>query len=294
MPRGYLDDLATFVIIAHERSFTRAAARIGVSPSALSHTVRQLEERVGIRLLARTTRSVKPTEAGERLLDSVTPMLEAINLQIGALSELREKPAGTIRISADEISANWVIWPALQKVLPIYPEISVEVDEDATLKDIVAEGFDAGVRQGGSIAQDMIAVSIGPPLEVCVVGSTKYFSNRLRPTIPDDLKSHNCINYRLASGGIYAWEFEKNSQKMKIRVHGQLVLNSVASVVRACVDGFGLAYVPKHLVLRYLEDGVVHHVMEDWSPPWPGYQLYYPSNQQATAAFNIIKAALTN
>ena len=244
MRRGDLDDLLAFLAVGQERSFTRAAAKLGVSQSALSHTIRALEQRLGVRLLTRTTRSVSPTEAGERLLQTIEPRLEEIKTGLEALSELREKPAGTIRITATDYAADTILWPKLAQFLPRYPDIKVEIIIDYGLTDIVAQRFDAGVRGGEQVAKDMIAVRIGPDLRTAIVGSPSYFETRSEPKRPQDLIAHNCINLRLPTyGGLYAWEFEKEGRELKVHVEGQLVFNGTFQMLNAALAGFGLAYV---------------------------------------------------
>ncbi|WP_437373205.1 LysR family transcriptional regulator [Inquilinus limosus] len=281
------------VAVARERSFTNAAAKLGVSQSALSQTIRQLEARLGIRLLTRTTRSVGLTEAGERLLRTVAPRLEEIDAELAAVSELREKPAGTIRITAGDHPAETILWPKLEKFLPNYPDIKVEVAIDNGLTDIVAERYDAGVRMGEQVARDMIAVRIGPDIRFAVVGAKSYLANRPRPRTPQDLLAHSCINQRLPTyGGLYAWEFERDGRELKVRVEGQLVFNGVFQVLKAAVSGFGLAYVPEDLALPHLAAGRLERLLEGWSPPWSGYHLYYPSRRQSSAAFGLLVEAL--
>jgi DNA-binding transcriptional LysR family regulator len=293
MPRDNLNDLTAFLAVAREESFTRAAAKLGVSQSALSHTVRALEERLGVRLLTRTTRSVSPTEAGERLLRSVGPRLDEIETEIAALSALREKPAGTIRITAGEHAADAALWPALAKFLPDYPDIRVEIIVDYGLIDIVAERYDAGVRLGEQVARDMIAVRIAPDMRMAVVGSPAYFATRPKPRTPQDLTTHNCINLRLPTyGGLYAWEFEKAGRELKVRVEGQLVFNTTALRMNAVLAGLGLAYLPEEQVTAHLADGRLVRVLADWCAPFPGYHLYYPSRRQATPAFSLLVDAL--
>lgn len=293
MPRDNLNELTAFLAVAREESFTRAAAKLGVSQSALSHTVRALEERLGVRLLTRTTRSVSPTEAGERLLRSVGPRLDEIETEIAALSALREKPAGTIRITAGEHAADAVLWPALAKFLPDYPDIRVEIIVDYGLIDIVAERYDAGVRLGEQVARDMIAVRIAPDMRMAVVGSPAYFATRPKPRTPQDLTTHNCINLRLPTyGGLYAWEFEKAGRELKVRVEGQLVFNTTALRMNAVLAGLGLAYLPEEQVTAQLADGRLVRVLADWCAPFPGYHLYYPSRRQATPAFSLLVDAL--
>ncbi|MDP9422736.1 MAG: LysR family transcriptional regulator, partial [Pseudomonadota bacterium] len=248
MSRQPMDDLIAFLAVARERSFTRAAAHLGVSPSALSHTIRKLEERLGVRLLTRTTRSVSPTEAGERLLQTIGPHFDEIKAGLAALSELRDKPAGTIRITCADHPAETVLWPALEKILPGYPDIHVEISVDDTLRDIVEERFDAGVRLGELVARDMIAVRIGPDVRIIVVGSPAYFEAHPIPLTPHDLDAHQCINLRLRTlGGVYPWEFEKDRRELKVRVEGQLAFNDSRLMLKAARAGFGLAYVFENL-----------------------------------------------
>ncbi|MBN9253490.1 MULTISPECIES: LysR family transcriptional regulator [unclassified Mesorhizobium] len=293
MPRDNLNELTAFTAVAREESFTKAAARLGVSQSALSHTVRALEERLGLRLLTRTTRSVSPTEAGERLLRTVGPRLDEIEAELSALSELREKPAGTVRITAGEHSAETVLWPAIARLLPDYPDIRVEIIVDYGLTDIVAERYDAGVRLGEQVARDMIAVRIGPDMRMAVVGAPAYFTKRPKPRVPQDLTAHNCINLRLPTyGGLYAWEFEKAGRELKVRVEGQLVFNTAGLRMNAVLSGLGLAYMPQDQVAAHLGNGRLVRVLEDWCPPFPGYHLYYPSRRQATPAFSLLVEAL--
>ena len=288
-----LNDLAAFLVVARERNFTRAAAKLGVSQSALSQTIRGLEARRGLRLLARTTRSVAPTEAGERLIQTVGPHLEEIEAGLEALSELREKPAGTIRLTAGDHAIHSVLWPRLAKFLPSYPDIKVEIAIDYGLTDIVAERYDAGVRLGEQVARDMIAVRIGPDVRFAVVGAKSYFAKRLPPKTPQDLIGHNCINLRLPThGGLYAWEFEKDGRELKVRVEGQLVFNGVFQELDAALAGLGLAYVPEDLAKPHLAKGRLKRALEEWSAPWPGYHLYYPSRRQSSPAFTLLVDAL--
>jgi DNA-binding transcriptional LysR family regulator len=293
MPRENINDLAAFLAVARERSFTRAAAKLGVSQSALSHTIRGFEERLRIRLLTRTTRSVSPTEAGERLLRTVGPRLEEIEAELAALSELRDKPAGTIRITASAHAAHTILWPKLAKVLPEYPDIKVEISIEQGLTDIAAGRYDAGVRLGEQVAKDMIAVRIGPAARMAVVGAPPYFAERRRPKRPQDLTAHDCINLRLPTlGGLYAWEFEKGKRELKVRVEGQLVFNSTAMILEAVLAGFGLAYVPEDEVRARIAEGKLIRVLADWCPRFPGYHLYYPSRRQVTSAFAVLVEAL--
>jgi DNA-binding transcriptional LysR family regulator len=293
MPRTDLNDIVAFLAVARERSFTRAAAQLGVSQSALSQTLRGLEGRLGLRLLTRTTRSVAPTEAGERLLRAAGPHLEEIEAELTALSELRDKPSGTIRITAHDHAIRAVLWPALEKLLPDYPDIKVEIAIDYGLTDIVAERYDAGVRTGEMVAKDMIAVRIGPDMRSAVVGAPSYFAKRPKPKTPQDLTTHSCINLRLPThGGLYAWEFEKGKRDLRVRVDGQLVFNGTAPMLDAALAGVGLAYVPEDSVQAHLADGRLIRVLTDWCPPYPGYHLYYPSRRQPTPAFTLLVDAL--
>jgi DNA-binding transcriptional LysR family regulator len=293
MARDNITDLSAFIAVARERSFTRAAAKIGVSQSALSQTIRELEERLDIRLLTRTTRSVAPTEAGERLLRTIGPRLEEIDAELAALSELRNKPAGAVRLTADENAARAVLWPALQKFLPDYPDVKVEVVVDYGLSDIVADQYDAGVRLGGIIARDMIAVPIGPQMRMATVGSPSYFKSRPKPTTPQDLTNHACINLRLPTyGGLYAWEYEDGERELKVRVDGQLVFNSVPMVLEAARSGFGLAHVTEDQVEVDIKAGRLVRVLAEWCAPFSGYHLYYPSRRQPSSAFSVVVKAL--
>jgi DNA-binding transcriptional LysR family regulator len=293
MQRGNLDDLRALVAVGHERSFTKAAAKLGVSQSALSQTIRQLESRLGMRLLTRTTRSVSLTEAGERLVRTAAPRFEEIEAELEALSELREKPAGTIRITAGDHAIHSVLWPKLAKFLPNYPDIKVEVVIDYGLTDIVAGRYDAGVRWGEQVARDMIAVRIGPDIRFAVVGAKSYFAKRSPPKTPQDLISHNCTNLRLPTyGGLYAWEFERDGRELKVRVEGQLAFNGIFQVLDAALAGLGLAYVPEDLAQPYLAKGRLKRVLEDWCAPWTGYHLYYPHRRQSSPAFALLVDAL--
>jgi DNA-binding transcriptional LysR family regulator len=293
MARGNVNDLLAFLAVARERSFTKAAAQLGVSQSALSHTIVGLEARLGLRLLTRTTRSVAPTEAGERLLLGIGPRFEEIDAALAALTALREKPGGTIRITAAEHSAEAVLWPALAKFLPDYPDVKVEVTVDNGMVDIVAARYDAGVRLGEQLAKDMIAVRIGPDMRMAVVGAPSYFAARPRPDAPQDLTDHACINLRLPTlGGLYAWEFEKGKREVKVRVDGRLVFNTGALMLEAAIAGFGLAYLPETQVTSQLADGSLLRVLADWCAPFSGYHLYYPSRRQMPPAFALLVEAL--
>ncbi|AZD85614.1 Transcriptional regulator, LysR family [Pseudomonas chlororaphis subsp. aureofaciens] len=287
------DLLAIFAAVAQERSFTRAAAKLGMSQPALSRAMRQLEERLGVRLLARTTRSVSPTEAGEHLLQVVSPRFEEINDELALLSKFRDKPAGKLRITAGEHSAITVLQPALEKLLPEHPDLNIEIIVDYGLTDIVAQGFDAGVRLGEQVAKDMIAVRIGPDMRMAVVGSPAYFARYPKPKVPSDLMQHNCINLRMPTyGGIFSWEFEKKGQALKVRVEGQLVFNNIAMRLDAALKGLGLAYMPEDLVLAHVEQGRLIRVLADWCEPFSGYHLYYPSRRQSSPAFALFRDAL--
>jgi DNA-binding transcriptional LysR family regulator len=294
MQRGNLGDLSAFVVVARERSFTKAAARLGVSQSALSYTIKELEARLKLRLLTRTTRSVSPTAAGERLLRTIGPRLDEIETELAALSELREKPAGTIRITATEHATDAVLLPKLAKLLREYPDIKVEIICDYGLTDIVAQRFDAGVRDGEQVAKDMIAVRIGPDARMAVVGAPSYFRSRSEPKKPQELVEHNCINLRLPThgGSLYAWEFEKGSRELKVRVEGQLFFNTTTQMLHAGLAGLGLTYLPEGLVQPYINKGRLKRVLEDWCAPYPGYHLYYPSRRQPSAAFALLVEAL--
>ncbi len=293
MRREELVDLNAFATVAQEQSFTRAAARLGTSQSALSHTISRLEARVGVRLLTRTTRRVAPTEAGERMLRALGPAFDAVAEALASARELREKPAGTIRITTLEQAAHSVLWPALERLLPGYPDIRVEVVIEQSFTDIVAERFDAGVRLGESIAKDMVAVRIGPDLRMAVVGSPTYFATHPSPRTPQDLAQHQCINLRLpTAGGLYAWELQKGRRELHVRVDGQLVFNDVPMMLRAAEAGFGLACVPDDHIAAMIAEGRLVRVLEDWCPPFSGYHLYYPSRRQPSAAFSLLVDAL--
>jgi DNA-binding transcriptional LysR family regulator len=291
--RQNTNDLVAFLAVAKEESFTKAAAKLGVSQSALSHTIRGLEERLGLRLLTRTTRSVSPTVAGERLLHTIGPRFEEIEAELAALSELRDKPAGTIRITATDYAADTILWPKLPKFLRQYPDIKIEIIIDYGLTDIVAERFDAGVRSGEQVAKDMIAVRIGPDMRMAVVGTPSYFATQSAPQRPQELIGHNCINLRLPThGGLYAWEFEKDGRELKVHVEGQLVFNGTFQMLNSALAGFGLAYVPEDVAQPHLAKGRLKRVLEDWCPPYSGYHLYYPSRRQPTPAFALLVDAL--
>lgn len=287
------DQLAIFSVVARERSFTRAAAKLGLSQPALSRAMRTLEERLGVRLLARTTRSVSPTEAGEHVLRVIAPRFDEINTELAMLSEFRDKPAGRLRITAGEHAAITVLQPVLAKILPAHPDIHIEVAVDYGLTDIVAERYDAGVRLGEQVAKDMIAVRIGPDMRMAVVGSRAYFARHPRPKTPRDLTQHNCIRMRLPTyGGVIPWEFEKKGEELNVRVEGQLVFNNIAMRLDSALNGLGLAYLPEDLVQVYVEQDRLVRVLSDWCPSFPGYHLYYPSRRQSSLAFTLFRDAL--
>lgn len=291
--RENLNDLTAFVIVAREGSFTRAAAQLGVSQSALSQTIRGLEERLGLRLLTRTTRRVAPTDAGERLLAAIGPRLDGIEDDLAALSDLRDKPAGNIRITASEHAASSILLPRLAALLPSYPDIKVEINTDYRMIDIVEHRFDAGVRLGEHLQKDMIAVRIGPDVRMAVVGSPSYFAKSSAPDKPQDLTGHDCINVRLPTlGGLLPWDFKKGTRELNVRVEGQLTFNGFPQVVDAALAGMGLAFVLEDAVQKHLADGKLLRVLEDWCEVFPGYHLYYPSRRQPSAAFALVVDAL--
>lgn len=294
MNREDASDLIAFLAVARERNFTRAAAKLGMTQSALSQIIRNLEERMGVRLLNRTTRSVTPTQAGERLFLKVGPRFEEMDLELAALGELREKPAGTIRITATEYAVQAILMPALSKILPQYPDVKVEALVDYGLTNIVDQQVDAGIRPGELVAKDMIAVRVGPDLRMAVVGAPSYFEQRKRPRTPQDLTEHNCINLRLPSHGgrLYAWEFEKNGRELNVRVEGQLVFNSADLLLEGALHGLGLAYLMEGHVQPHLAQGRLVRVLSDWCPPFSGYHLYYPSRRQPSPAFSLFVEAL--
>jgi DNA-binding transcriptional LysR family regulator len=293
MQLGHLDDLAALVAVGRERSFTKAAAKLGVSQSALSQTIRQLEARLGVRLLTRTTRSVSPTEAGERLMRTVAPRFEEIEAELVALSELRERPAGTVRITATEYATDSILMPKLGKRLRDYPDIKIEIITDYGLTDIVTERYDAGVRSGEQVAKDMIAVRIGPDMRMAVVGAPSYFRTRPEPKKPQDLTGHNCINLRLPMhGNVYAWEFERGNRELRVRVDGQFTFNATTQLLNAALSGCGLAYIPEGMVQTHIDKGRLKRVLADWCQPYSGYHLFYPSRRQTSAAFTLVVDAL--
>ena len=293
MAQPNFNDLAAFAVVAKERSFTKAGAKLGVSQSALSQTIKGLEERLKLRLLTRTTRSVAPTQAGIRLLETIAPRFEEIEAELAALGELRGKPAGTVRITAGEHPAISVLQPALRRFLPGHPDIKVEIIVDYGLTDIVAAGYDAGVRLGEQVAKDMIAVRIGPEMRMAVVGSPSYFKRYGVPESPQDLTAHNCIAMRLPTyGGLFPWGLEKNGHEVKVRGEGQLVFNNLAMRMQSALDGLGLAYMPEDQVLPHVRKGRLLRVLEDWCPPFPGYHLYYPSRRHFSSALSVLVDAL--
>jgi DNA-binding transcriptional LysR family regulator len=293
MLRENLNDMLSFIAIAQEGSFTRAAAKLGVTQSALSHTLRALEARMGVRLLSRTTRSVAPTAAGERLLRTVTPRLAEIENELAAVIETREKPAGTIRITATDYAVDSALWPRLSRILAAYPDIKVEFVVDYGLSDIVADRFDIGVRWGDQVAKDMIAVRVGPDMRLVIVGSPRYFSERPVPRQPKDLLQHNCITLRLPTrGGLYAWELKKGKKEIQVRVEGQLTFNGTYQMLNAAVDGAGLAFVPEDLAQPHVAAGRLRYVLEDWFPTFPGLHIFYPARREFSRALSVIVDAL--
>jgi DNA-binding transcriptional LysR family regulator len=293
MTREDLADLTAFLAVAEERSFTVAAARIGMSQSALSQIVRRLESRLGVRLLTRTTRSVAPTEAGERLLATLSPAIRDLDVTLAALGEMRERPAGTIRINAVEHAADTVLYPVLRELLPRYPEIKVEIVSEYGLVDIVAERYDAGVRLGEHVDKDMVAVRIAPDLQMTVVGAPAYFDRHPRPAVPQDLVRHRCISLRWsATQGHFIWEFRKKARELKVRVDGPLAFNAIDLILEAALDGFGLAFLSLDKVEEHVAQGRLVSVLDDWCPRFPGYHLYYPSRRRPTPAFALLVDAL--
>ncbi|ROQ25797.1 LysR family transcriptional regulator [Gallaecimonas pentaromativorans] len=289
MSRESYSDLLAFIAVAKERSFTRAAASLGISQSALSHTIRKLEERLGIRLLTRTTRSVSPTQAGERLLTRVAPHFEEIDAELAGLNELKEKASGSIRISASDHAIDTILWPKLAPFLKEHPDIHVELNSDYGLTDIVEHRFDAGVRFGERLGKDMIAVRIGADLRMAAVASPEYLASHGHPKTPQDLVKHNCINLRLPTyGGLYAWELEKGERQLNVNVQGQLVFNGVLPITRAAMQGFGIAFLPEDCFTEHIEDGALVRLLEDWCPPFTGYHLYYPNRRLASPVFDLV------
>jgi len=291
--KGDFSELAMFIAVAEEVSFTRAAAKLGLSQSALSYAVRMLEERLKVRLISRTTRSLSLTDAGEKLLHSLRPAFDHIDREIAQLTALRDKPAGTIRITTFRHAARTVLWPVLLKFLPEYPDIAVEINVDEGLTDIVAGRFDAGIRVGEQVEKDMIAVRVSADIRMAVVGSPTYFATREAPQTPRDLSTHNCVSYRQrAGGGLYAWEFEREGVELEVRVNGSLVINDNEMLVNAALGGLGLVYTFETQIARHVADGRLIRVLEDWCPPFGGYHLYYPSRRQQTPAFALLLEAL--
>lgn len=293
MLRENVNSLLYFLAVARERNFTRAAAQLGVSQSALSHTVRQLEERMGVRLLTRTTRSVNPTPAGEKLIEIVAPRFQEIEEGLFAVTGFGEKPAGTVRITAVDYCIDTVIWPKLSKVLKDYPDIDLHLVTDYGLTDIVADRFDAGVRLGETVADGMVAVRIGPDQAYAVVGSPSYFEGREPPAVPQDLTRHRCINLWLPThGGNYVWDFEKDGRELRVRVEGSVTFNGIQQILAASIDGYGLAYMPLEMAQPHMDQGRLVRVLADWCPPWTGYHIYYPSRRNPSAAFQVVLDAL--
>jgi DNA-binding transcriptional LysR family regulator len=293
MPRANLNDIVAFLAVAREKNFTKAAAKLGVSQSALSHTIRALETRLGLRLLTRTTRSVSPTDAGERLLNAVGPHFADIQAELDALSALRDKPSGSVRITAGLHATETILWPKLQPMLRKYPDVKLEITVDYGLANIVADRFDAGVRLGEQVAKDMIAVRIGPDFRFVVVAAPSYFANRSEPRTPQDLTQHNCINLRLPTyGGLYSWEFERAGREINVRVDGQLVFNNSRQILEAALAGCGVAYLPEDTAAPHIERKRLVQVLDHWCAPFPGYHLYYPSRRQSSPALALVADAL--
>lgn len=293
MARRNLNDLLAFVTVAREGSFTRAGALLGVSQSALSQAIKALEERLEIRLLTRTTRSVSPTPAGERLLHAIGHRFDEIETELDALTALRDKPAGSVRITSGDHVLRTILLPKLLPVMHRYPDIRIEFDVSYGLRDIVADRFDAGVRLGESIDKDMIAMPIGPKLRMAAVASPMYFENHPVPKVPGDLTQHNCINIRFpSSGGLYVWEFERRARQVNVRVEGQATFNTTPHVVQAAIDGIGIAFLPEEEFVPHLEEGRLVRVLQDWCPPFAGYHIYYPSRRQHSPAFSLVVEAL--
>ncbi len=293
MAKEDFNSLLWFLAVAEERSFTKAAAKLGITQSTLSHTIKRLESGMGIRLLTRTTRNVAPTEAGERLRQSLAPRVAEIEADIAALMEFRDKPAGNIRITLSDHALECAVWPKLRPVLSAYPDIKLELSIDNGMRNIVEDGFDAGIRLGESVQKDMIAVRIGPDWRLVAVASPAYFSAHPVPKHPQDLIGHNCINMRQATaGGLYAWEFAKGGQDLRVRVDGQLTFNTSYAMIDAALNGYGIAYLPENLVERHIAAGALILALDDWSPKFPGYYIYYPSRRQALPAFKVIVDAL--
>ncbi|QDL91383.1 LysR family transcriptional regulator [Paroceanicella profunda] len=293
MKREELADLMAFLAVCEERSFTRAAARLGTSQSALSHVVKRLEERLDLRLLTRTTRNVSPTLAGEQLADTLRPAFDDIDARLAALNRLRSKPAGLVRLNSSHHAALEILWPKLSPVMADNPDVQIEITVDQRLTNIVTDRFDAGVRLGESIEKDMIAVKIGPDMRMLAVASPEYFRRHGRPQTPHDLTNHNCINLRMPTlGGLYAWEFEQDGKPLNVRVDGQLISTDMDLILQASLDGRGISCIPDFHVRRHIEAGQLEVALEEYAPPFPGYHLYYPSRRQATPAFSLVLEAL--
>lgn len=293
MKHDNLNDLLSFIEVANEGNFTKAASQLGVSQSALSYTIRRLEQKLGIRLLTRTTRSVSMTEAGEKLMKSIAPLLQEVQIQVDALGELRDKPAGNIRITTFDYVAEMILWPKIAKFLEDYPEINVELNVDYGLIDIVKQQFDAGVREGDLVPKDMIAIRISADTKMVVAGTKNYFKKNKPPKIPQDLMQHRCINMRLPTyGGLYTWEFAKDDQKINMRVEGQLTFNRPNLLVKSAAQGYGLIYLPELILNAYADKDDFSYVLEDWCINVPGYHLYYPSRRQPSPAFTLLVDAL--
>ena len=292
MARDRISDVQAFLAVARERSFSKAAAKLGLAPSSLSHTIRCLEQSLGVRLLTRTTRSVSPTEAGARLIDSVGPRLAEVEAELTAVSEFAVKPQGTVRITTTDYALDTAIWPRLAKVLPSYPDLNVEVTIDYGLRDVVAERYDLGVRNGDQVAKDMIAVRIAPDRRMVIVGAPSYFERAGRPRKPDDLLKHNCVGLRFASGGLYAWELKKGKRELQVRVEGQVVFNGSYQLLNAALSGIGLAFVPEDLAGPHVAAGRLQYVMEDWFPTFPGLHVYYASRRQPSRGVEVVVEAL--
>lgn len=293
MPKENLNDLQAFVAVAQARSFTRAAAQLGVSRSALSHAMLALEARLDVRLLTRTTRSVSPTEAGARLLSVLSPRLSEIQQELESLTAMRDKPAGTVRITAHDHAIVTALWPRLLPLLRQYPDVQIEFSVDYAMTDIAAHQFDAGVRVGNRVDKDMIAVRIAPDLRMAVAASPGYLAGRTSPVTPQDLTGHQCVNLRLPThGGLYAWDFERDGRALSVRVSGQTVFNNTFLMLQAALDGMGLAYVPYDLVQPHIEAGRLAPVLQDWWPVFPGYHLYYANRRQLSPALALVIEAL--
>ena len=293
MDRATVTDLIAFLAVARERNFTRAAAQLGVSQPALSRTVRALEVRLGVRLLTRSTRSVAPTEAGERLVQTVGPHFEGIDAGLAALTAMREKPAGSLRITSVEHASETILAPAVARLLTDYPDIRVEIINDYGLTDIVAERYDAGVRLGEQVAKDMIVLRIGPDLRQVLVGAPSYFTQRPQPDTPHDLTAHACINLRLpTSGGLWSWPFAKDGRELRVRVEGPLAFNAISLILCTALAGRGLAYLPEDLVQEHVAAGRLVRLLADWSPVMTGYHLYYPNRQPSPAFALLVEAGI--